>query len=463
MQHQSNGFDSSLIRGAEPVYPKLSRRSVLDVDLVDATFEATINTLMQPGSHTVFFYNAHCANTRASHRDYSAALSRADLVLPDGIGIELAARMQGNGLTANLNGTDLLPVLLKEAAKQGKSVFLFGARPGTAEKAAEHIAKRTPGLRIAGTLDGYSGAENATIAIDTINSSGADILLVAMGVPLQELWLDKHGHRLNADLKLAVGGLFDFWAGNVRRAPLWVRKAKSEWVWRLAMEPRRLAQRYILGNFTFMWRATRHAIRNSSRYAIRKRLLDIMLSLIALITLSPILLLIYVAIRLESPGGAIFSQARVGRNGKLFTLYKFRSMQLDAGERREELLAASDRSGICFKAHNDPRVTRVGRILRRFSLDELPQLMNILTGKMSVVGPRPALPQEVAEYSQRAHRRLSVKPGLTGIWQVSGRADIDFDRMVDMDIAYARSPSILLDLALIAMTLQAVYKGRGAY
>jgi len=108
-------------------------------------------------------------------------------------------------------------------------------------------------------------------------------------------------------------------------------------------------------------------------------------------------------------------------------------------------------------------VTKVGRILRRFSLDELPQIVNILTGKMSIVGPRPALPEEVEAYSKRALRRLSVKPGLTGIWQVSGRADVDFDRMVDMDIAYTRSRSILLDLALIAVTFQAVFKGRGAY
>jgi len=212
-----------------------------------------------------------------------------------------------------------------------------------------------------------------------------------------------------------------------------------------------------------MWRASRHAVSSSSQYAIHKRLLDIVLSLGGLVVLSPILLLICAAIRLESPGAAIFSQKRVGRNGKLFTLYKFRSMHLDAGERRQELLAASDRGGICFKARKDPRVTRVGRILRRLSLDELPQLVNILSGKMSIVGPRPALPEEVAAYSQRAHRRLSVKPGLTGIWQVSGRADINFDRMVDMDIAYARSRSILLDIFLIAMTFQAVFKGRGAY
>lgn len=463
MQHRSSGFENFFAQGATPVYPKLDLCSVMNVDLVDASPQTAINGLLQPGRRSVFFFNAHCANMRAVQSDYATALARADLLLPDGIGIELAARMQGDRLTANLNGTDLLPPLLKAAARQGKSLFLFGGRPGTAEKAARQLGSMIPGLRIAGTLDGYGGATDAEAAIRAINASGADILLVAMGVPLQELWLDRFGHRLLPELKMAVGGLFDFWAGNVKRAPLWLRKVKSEWIWRLAMEPKRLAQRYILGNFAFMWRAARHAMRNSSRYAIHKRLLDVGLSAGALIVLAPLLVLICAAIRIDSPGAAIFSQKRVGRNGEHFTLYKFRSMYLDAEERRKELLAMSDRQGVCFKARNDPRVTRIGRILRRFSLDELPQIVNILSGKMSIVGPRPALPEEVEAYSQRALRRLSVKPGLTGIWQVSGRADIDFDRMVDMDIAYARSRSILLDLALISVTFQAVLKGRGAY
>ena len=463
MEHRFSSFDNIISQGATPVYPKLDQRSVMDVDLVDATSEATVKYLLQPGQRTVFFYNAHCANVRATDVGYSQSLARADQILPDGIGIDLAARMQGDELTANLNGTDLLPPLLTAAARQGKSVFLFGARPGTAEKAARHLATQIPGLRIAGTLNGYEGALDADTAIDTINASEADILLVAMGVPVQELWLDRFGPKLLPDLRMAVGGLFDFWAGNVRRAPLWVRKSKCEWVWRLAMEPTRMAKRYLLGNFAFLWRASWSAIRNSSKYEIHKRLIDVVLSASALIALSPLLLLVWAAIRLESPGAAIFSQKRVGRNGKEFTLFKFRSMHVDASEKRKELLAASDRDGICFKAHNDPRITRVGRILRRYSLDELPQIVNILSGKMALVGPRPALPEEVDAYSQRALRRLSVKPGLTGIWQVSGRADIDFDRMVDMDIAYARSRSILLDLALISMTFQAVFKGRGAY
>jgi lipopolysaccharide/colanic/teichoic acid biosynthesis glycosyltransferase len=138
-------------------------------------------------------------------------------------------------------------------------------------------------------------------------------------------------------------------------------------------------------------------------------------------------------------------------------------MYIDAEARRAELLAHSDREGLCFKSRKDPRITRVGGLLRRFSVDELPQIINVLRGDMAIVGPRPALPQEVAVYPPRAMGRLTVKPGLTGIWQVSGRAEISFDRMIDMDLAYARSPSLLLDIVLIAMTFRAVVSGRGAY
>ncbi len=159
----------------------------------------------------------------------------------------------------------------------------------------------------------------------------------------------------------------------------------------------------------------------------------------------------------------LFSQTRVGQNGKTFTLIKFRSMTTDAESRREGLLATSDREGVCFKSRNDPRVTRVGRFIRRFSIDELPQILNVLRGEMAIVGPRPALPSEVAAYPRRALGRLAVKPGITGVWQVSGRATIGFDQMVEMDISYASSRTVLMDLVLILRTFGAVTSGRGAY
>ncbi|WP_460272164.1 WecB/TagA/CpsF family glycosyltransferase [Celeribacter sp. ULVN23_4] len=442
---------------------KLPRRPVLGLPLVDATTEQTVDALLKGDARSVFFLNAHCANLRAKDRAYASALARADMVLPDGIGVELAARMSGGPLTENLNGTDFAPTLLRKATEQGLSVFLFGAQPGTAEKAAMKLSTTIPGLRIAGTRDGFEGATDARRAIAAINASGADILLVAMGVPMQEMWIDRHLPDLAPRIVLGVGALFDFLAGNVSRAPRAVRKAKMEWVWRLMQEPRRLAKRYLIGNVSFLMRASVHALRMAGQDAIAKRAMDLVLSSLLCLMLAPVLLCVAAMIRLDSKGPALFKQVRVGRDGKPFTVLKFRTMHIDAEERRAALLAQSDREGICFKSRNDPRVTRVGRFLRRYSVDELPQILNVVFGDMSLVGPRPALPSEVAAYPKAALERLNARPGITGLWQVSGRADIGFDKMVDMDVAYVRSRSVLLDLMLLALTARAVLSGRGAY
>ena len=194
-----------------------------------------------------------------------------------------------------------------------------------------------------------------------------------------------------------------------------------------------------------------------------KRLIDLGLTVPGLIALVPMFLAIALAVRLTSPGPVFFVQTRIGRGGRPFGMIKFRSMYRDAEARRAALLAQGDRPGLCFKARNDPRVTPVGRILRRLSLDEFPQLFNVLAGQMSLVGPRPALPEEVARYPAHALGRLSVLPGITGPWQVSGRADIGFDEMVEMDLAYARAPSLMADLRILARTVSAVLSGRGAY
>ncbi|MFD1341116.1 WecB/TagA/CpsF family glycosyltransferase [Litorisediminicola beolgyonensis] len=443
--------------------PRLENASVMGLPLVRASSDETIRALLSGPGGPVYFVNAHCVNERARSDAYARALGRATALLPDGIGIELAARMEGARLGDNLNGTDFVPRLLKAAAMRGQSVFLFGGTPGTAEAAARALCRQIPYLRIAGTRDGYEGAADDDAAIAAINRSGADILLVAMGVPKQELWLDRNSASLAPRLQLGVGALFDFLAGNVRRAPVKLRKARMEWAWRLAMEPRRMAKRYLWGNIAFLARAAHHAYTPKDWAGVGKRALDVTLAGGALLSMLPLFLATVAAIKLDSRGPAFFRQVRVGRDGKPFEMLKFRSMHLDAEAQRAALLATSDRSGVCFKSRNDPRITRVGRLLRRYSIDELPQIINVLRGEMSIVGPRPALPSEVAAYPPRALARLAVKPGLTGIWQVSGRADIGFDKMVDMDIAYARSRSTLLDLILIALTFRAVLSGRGAY
>ncbi len=438
--------------------------NLFGLDVVDATTERVIDRILSnPSPARISFLNAHCANIAARNRAYYDALVTADLLLPDGIGVDVAARLCGARLSENLNGTDFTPRLLARAALMGKSVFLLGAKPGVAEEAAQNLCRDIPGLHIAGCRDGYTGLANEEAAIEAINQSGAEILIVALGVPKQDLWLARNADRLSPRITLGVGAFLDFAAGRVRRAPPVVRRARCEWIWRLAMEPRRMAGRYLLGNASFLARAVAHRLSKTCRREMAHRSLDLALTGMGLLAIWPLLALVALAIRLESPGPVLFKQTRVGKDGTPFTLYKFRSMYRDAEARRAALLATSDREGICFKSATDPRVTRVGRLLRRFSLDELPQLLNVMKGEMALVGPRPALPQEVEAYPERALERLAVKPGLTGMWQVAGRADIGFDKMVDLDVAYVRSRSPMLDLLLVALTARAVLGGRGAY
>ena len=177
----------------------------------------------------------------------------------------------------------------------------------------------------------------------------------------------------------------------------------------------------------------------------------------------PILLAILVAVRLDTPGPAIFVQERVGRRGRTFRFYKFRSMFVDAEVRKAEVLSRNEVDGPVFKMRRDPRVTRVGGFLRRTSLDELPQLVNVLKGEMSMVGPRPPLPREVAQYRPSDMIRLSVKPGLTCLWQIRGRSTIGFEKWMEYDREYVRNLSPWLDLSILVRTVWAVLSCRGAY
>ena len=202
-------------------------------------------------------------------------------------------------------------------------------------------------------------------------------------------------------------------------------------------------------------------------YRFAKRAFDIVFSLCMIAVLLVPSLLLCLAIRLESPGSPIYSQKRVGRIGRsgeveTFDMYKFRSMHADADERLADLRDMNEADGPLFKIKDDPRVTRIGRFIRRHSIDELPQFLNCLIGQLSCVGPRPPLPGEVAQYDERAMRRLSVKPGLTGYWQVRGRSDTSFDEMVDMDLKYIEERGVLTDLLVIVKTVSVVFTGKGA-
>ncbi|MGY1635527.1 sugar transferase [Geodermatophilus sp. SYSU D00742] len=194
-----------------------------------------------------------------------------------------------------------------------------------------------------------------------------------------------------------------------------------------------------------------------------KAVLDRTAAAVLLVLGGPVLLVITIAIRLTSPGPALYRQRRVGKRGQRFDMLKFRSMVVDADQALSSLLDRNEGNGVLFKLRRDPRVTRVGRFLRRYSLDELPQLVNVLKGEMSFVGPRPALEREVAQYGPDMHRRLLVKPGITGLWQVSGRSDLSWDEAVELDIRYVENWSLGLDLAILLRTVRAVLKTCGAY
>lgn len=203
----------------------------------------------------------------------------------------------------------------------------------------------------------------------------------------------------------------------------------------------------------------------TGRYVYRfvKRAFDIVFSLLVLVCLCWLFAIVAIAIKLDDPEGpVVFKQTRVGRGGKEFQMYKFRSMVADAEERLDALRALNEKTGPVFKLHDDPRVTRVGRVIRKVSIDELPQFVNVLRGDLSVVGPRPALPREVAEYTDRDRQRLSVKQGLTCYWQVQpNRDDVTFDEWVDLDLRYIRECSPLVDFNVIARTVVCVVAGRG--
>lgn len=197
--------------------------------------------------------------------------------------------------------------------------------------------------------------------------------------------------------------------------------------------------------------------KKNNAYFIVKRTIDILASFAALIVLSPILLIVILAIRCESEGDAIFSQERVGRYGKVFKMYKFRSMVVNAEEFRDKLEKHNEMDGPMFKIKDDPRVTKVGKFIRKASLDELPQLVNVLKGEMTLVGPRPSLPEEVEEFEEWMRARLEVTPGLTCYWQVSGRNDICFEEWMKLDVKYVKERSTWLDIKLIFKTFGVLF------
>ena len=197
--------------------------------------------------------------------------------------------------------------------------------------------------------------------------------------------------------------------------------------------------------------------------SVAKRAFDIVFSLLGIIVFSPVMLATAIAIKLDSPGPVLFHQLRVGRDGRQFWMVKFRTMGVDAERRRDALHAQNQGAGPLFKLKRDPRVTRVGAVLRKFSIDELPQFVNVLRGDMSIVGPRPPLPAEVTRYDGTVYRRLYIKPGITGLWLISGLSDLSWEESVRLDLRYVENWSIATDVMIMWRTARVMIAPKGAY
>jgi exopolysaccharide biosynthesis polyprenyl glycosylphosphotransferase len=287
-----------------------------------------------------------------------------------------------------------------------------------------------------GAVDPAALGEDAGVVLGAAREHGAELVLVAPGPRLSAQRLRRLSWSLHdAGLPLAVlPGLVDV---AVRRVNL---DAPAGLVMLHIAPPSR--------------RGVQPALKSA---------LDRAGAALGLLLLSPVFGLIATAVRLTSQGPAFHRQVRYGQGCVPFTMWKFRTMVVDAEQRKLELNGANENDGLMFKMRRDPRVTRIGRVLRRLSLDELPQLVNVLRGEMSMVGPRPPLPDEVARYDEVEVRRLAVKPGITGLWQISGRSDLSWDETLAIDLRYVDNWSLSGDIDVMARTLRAVVDGRGAY
>jgi len=242
---------------------------ILGVPIARLTIQAALQRLVrlhaETGPSLVAYANAHTLNLASRDPGYREVLRSAAIVLNDGSGVGIAARLWGRPFPANLNGTDLNPLILGLAADEGWPVYLLGARPGVAGVAAQKMTERFPGLEVVGTHSGYFAAAEETDVVAEIRASGAELLMVALGNPLQETWLARHLEATGVRVGIGVGAFFDFTAGSVARAPSWMNRWGIEWVWRLAQEPGRMWRRYVLGNPAFLARVVRERIRSRGR------------------------------------------------------------------------------------------------------------------------------------------------------------------------------------------------------
>lgn len=264
LQEGQSDFQTSSQRftGTMSLMGRTSQLNVLDVNFLSISMDEALGLMSDVidsgNKECVYFINADCLNISSKDEEYRSILNSQTLVLPDGAGLNIACRMIGERLVANLNGTDLLPELCTVAGVNKYTMFLLGAAPGVAERMKENLQSTYPGLNIVGEHHGYFDHEtNSHEVIEQINDASPDIVLVAFGAPRQEKWIHHHKEMINSKLLIGVGGLFDFYSGDKRRAPIWMRQSGIEWMYRLYLEPGRLWRRYIVGNPLFVFRILR--------------------------------------------------------------------------------------------------------------------------------------------------------------------------------------------------------------
>ena len=433
------------------------------------------------------------------HADFRAVLNGADLVTPGGMPIVWLMNWLGLRGQPRVYGPELMLRVCAAAAGAGVPVGLYGGTPAALVRLQATLERRYPGLNIVYAVSppfrALTSAEEEAIASD-IQRSGCRLLFVGLGCPKQERWMARQRGRIPA-VMLGVGAAFDFISGEKRQAFAWMQAIGLEWLFRWVHEPRRLFFRYGYHNprFVFLaagqlvrsWRqagqeglarpaarpisgvpeinaeSLESGLRQKRLQVLLKRLLDIVGATLALIIGAPLLLAIALSVKLSSRGPVLFRQTRLGWHGRSFLMLKFRSMRVETDRVVEAARQAAVAEGRLLKGADDSRVTRVGRFLRKSSLDELPQLFNILKGDMSLVGPRPLIPFMLAAHPEFARARALVRPGLSGLWQVGERENnTSAQAMLPYDLDYIREFSLGLDARILVRTLFIVVSGYGA-
>lgn len=362
--------------------------------------------------------------------------------------LRIAELRSGAALLLAMAGCDVVATVLRHRLERPIRVLLVGDMPGITRLAGRlersHGAHVIGGLLVSGAdddppvavADGVRVVRGVGQVAHWVDHWAADLVVVAPGNGLDSSSIQRLGWLLeSSDASIAVAG------------PLH------------SVAPHRV-------DVTTLGRTTLVHARSSRPSAFirgTKWTIDRLLGLLLLLLATPLLLCLWAWVRLDSRGPGLFVQTRIGQEGRPFRMFKLRTMHCDAEAQRAALAGVDDGNGVLFKMHADPRVTRAGRILRKCSLDELPQLINVVRGEMSLVGPRPALPDEVEAYDELARRRLAVRPGLTGLWQVSGRSDLTWEESIDLDVHYTDNYRLTDDLVIGLRTVGAVARARGAY